>query len=195
MNQYQFRAIRNSFQRDVIYCKGTEYNNNLIDFPMMRKKPEEVVILGKPISKHYHSIDYRLTKGDNVYELHHVDYKHTSSTISFITKNGVIIYWTTSPGGAPYGAAWHHLTEVYGGYGEGRFNSSWRWRSVDDFDCEDVSFTGREIAKHWEGAPYYFQHTDYQNKMHKETGKSFIDKILVSQEEIDKVAEREYYHT
>jgi len=195
MNKYQFRAIRESFRRDVIYSKWTGYDNNLIDGPIMGKELKDVIILGKPISKHDCNEAYRLTKGGNVYVMYHVDYKHTSSSITIITKNDKIIYWVTSNIGAPYWTAWRHLTSVYHGYGEGKFNSNWQWKSVEDFDCQDVSWSGKEIAKCFTGAPYYFNHTKYQIEMFEKTGGYFIDKIMISQKEINEIAAKEYHWT
>ena len=194
MNKYQIRALRCAFMTDRIYAKGMGYNNDLIDYPIMRKELKDVVILGKPLSKYQHWMGYRLTKGDNVYELWHVDYNHTSSTIAIITKNGKIIYWVTGPIGAPYHAAWRHLTGVYGGYGTGIRNGCWTWVSVDDFDCEQMGWIGDQLSKTFNDLPDRNWHTKYQNKMFDKTGRFYIDKRLVSQEVIDEKAKKEYYH-
>ena len=191
MNKYQFRAIRNSFIRDRIYSKskGTKCNN-LIDEPIMGKSPEDVIIIGKPIKKYYHTIQRRVNKGNNMYEMHHVDFKHISATINFITKNNKIIYWNRSIMGADYWAAWRHLTAVYHGYGTGIRNSCCTLKSVDDFDCEDPN---DYLIKEFNEDYMKKTHTEYQKKMFAKTGKYFTDKIIVSQKEIDDLAEKEYH--
>lgn len=194
MNQYQFRAIRNSLERDVIYCKGAVYNNNLIDFPIMGKQIKDVVILGKTIDKLYHFTTYKLTKGANVYIMHHINYKHISRTIAIITKNDKIIYWNNANIGNDYWPAWRHLTGVYHGYGEGDRSSCWTWISEDDFDCEDIGCFAKELAKNFKLYPDYYLHTEYQKEMFAKTGKYYIDKRIVSKEVIEEQASKQYYH-
>lgn len=191
MNKHQFRAIRNSLQRDEIYLKGTEYNNNLIDYPIMGKTINDIVIRGKKVSKSMLYIAYTLIKGKNTYKSYSIDYSHSSQTMYVITLNDKIIYWTTSSIFAPANAAWHILTEVFHGYGTDVRNGCWTWKSHEDFDCIDHFWyrLDPEFNKNW----YY--HTEYQKEMYKKTGKYYIDKEIVDKSIIEPLFEKEYYHT
>lgn len=190
MNKYQFRAIRNSFQRDIIYSKGTGYNNDLLDFPIMRKKIEDVRIWGKPVSKYYYDLEYELTKNGNVYKYHYVDYGK-AFPICIVTKNDIIIYWHN------YGHTdgWHLLTEVYHGYGTGRRSGCWTWQSETDFDCKECGFTASWQKKDFKSDWLFQLKTDYQKKMFEKTGESYVDKRIVSKEKAEELAAKESYWT
>ena len=129
MTENQFRAIRNSFQRDVIYCVGTEYRNDLLAAPIMRKTISEIRLHGKKIKSIYKSIS--VTKDNNEYILYCLDWGHTSRTLYVITLNGRIIYFRPDSILLSAIDAFHALTEVYHGYDSDSGN--WKWRSVEPF--------------------------------------------------------------
>ena len=185
MNKYQFRAIKKSFLRERV-----PYYSEVLNLPIMRKKIEDVRVHGKPLAKFYFKLDYRLTKSDNEYKYYYVDYG-SSDTLHIITMNSRIIYFNITSITAPALAAWHHLTEVYHGYGTGFRCGCWTWKSVDDFDCEMPD-------EEWQKKEFYGLlnnlHTTYQIKMFEKTGGIYIDKKLVSQQEIDECARKEYCH-
>lgn len=180
MNKYQFRAIRNSFKRDEIYCKGTKYNNNLIDHPIMGKEIKDVVIRGKKIDKYDHWVSYRLIKGSNTYLMWHVPYGHSSRDIAIITKNDKIIYWNDASIGNDYWPAWHILTDVHwGGYNK---RTCWIWMSTEDFTAESMSLS-KTIEDDPENRKRIFNEEEF--KKYKKLGGYFIDKRIVTQEEVD----------
>jgi hypothetical protein len=185
MNKYQFRAIRNSFLRDRV-----PYYSKVLNLPIMGKKIEDVRVHGKPLTKFYFKLEYRLTKSYNEYKYYYVDYG-SINTLHIITMNSRIIYFNIVSFTAPAHAAWRHLTEVYQGYGTGFRGGCWTWKSVDDFDCE------MPYAE-WRKKEFYKllkdMHTPYQIKMFEETGGIYIDKKMASQQEIDECARKEYYH-
>jgi len=179
MNKYQFRAIRNSYKRDYIFLKGTEYNNNLIDKPIMGKRIQDIVIYGKKPRDIMCS--YHLIKGDNVYEAYSIHYNHSSQTMYVITKNGKIIYWISSSIFAPASTAWAILTEVYHGY---RDNASiYQWQSVEDFECFNRFFN--DILK--PNDYKFFNLSEYQEKKLKETGIYYIDKRIITKERANEI--------
>jgi len=187
MNKYQFRAIRNSFQRDIMFVNDSGYGGEgIIDNPIMRKTINDVTIKGKRLTNKTLFHSYTLWKGKNVYKEYTIT-TNRSSNIYIITLNDKIIYWTPSPIYAPAFAAWHVLTEVYHGY---RKNTGCQqWKSASDFDCIN-HFWDRH--SNWEEYDYY--HTDYQRDMYKKHKHFYVDKCIITQEEADILAGEEYYH-
>lgn len=194
MNQHQIRAIKAAFQRDTIFSRKTECLNYL-DAPIMRKKLDDVILLGKPLKKHNINPDYELKKGDNIYILYTINFGHTSQTMWIITKNNIIIYYCFSSIFAPASSAWHILTEVYHGYGTGMRSSCWTWQSAIDFNCKYLGFSSdwrnKEANEKW----YFNLQSDYQKKMFEKTGESYVDKRIISKEKAEELAAKEYYWT
>ena len=135
MNRYQIRVLRSTIKRE----RNIYYQTyRAFQMPFLRKRLDEILIGGKKINFSKQVIhSYRLWKGKNVYDAYSVEYNHFSQTLFIITKNDIIIYWTSSSIYAPATAAWHILTEVYHGYRKDM--AVYEWQSVDDFECAQMS--------------------------------------------------------
>lgn len=190
MNKYQFRAIRNSKQRD-----NCDYYNEIFSCPLVNKKVNEIkCIKNNKIFKEEPS--YILTKGNNTYKLYWLDFNSSCETLYIITKNDIIIYWITNSIFAPASAAWEILTGTYHGYND---KTCWRWKSVDDFDCIDIfltkSYNEDEIQKKKYNFDYFrWYHVDEQIKRWNEEKKYYIDKEIITKEEEIEILSKEYYH-
>ncbi len=170
MNQIQFRAIRNSFQRDIMYIKGSGYGGDgIIEFPLMRKSiNDDITFKGRKVKYNDISLGYTLTKDTNVYKIYFIGFDNKVSTLYIITLNDRIIYWTESSIYAPASDAFHALTEVYHGYES--HTSNWQWFSEIDFQCQD---------HFWE------RHT-------KEV--RYINKRIATKEECEEAKKKLYYN-
>lgn len=183
MNKHQFRVLRNTLKREQYV-----YYKEIYDLPFTRKKILDLRFNNK--KPYYIGLQYQLTKGPNVYGLYSIYFtKDQSKTLYIITKNDIIIYWISSNIFAPASAAWHLITEVYHGYKP--HNSSWQWKSVDEFDCvdiflsKDISFIKNHFVKYM---------SEYQLNMFNKTQKFYIDRCFITHEEANQLAQKEYHH-
>lgn len=185
MNKYQIRAIRNSFNRDIIYT-DPRWNNLLFKEPIMRKRIEDIRFTRCEKPEIYHQ--YTLEKDKNVYKMYFISYNHTSQDVFVITLNDRIIYWISSIIYAPASAAWHILTEVYHGYND--HDATWRWRSVQQFTAIDETLT------RWykRNTKWYVNSSKERIESFNKHGRYIIDSKIISQNEADELASKEYYH-
>lgn len=196
MNRHQIRTLRNAILRD----RNSNYHTvfKKFELPFLRKKITEIKIGGKKINFDKDvCFLYRLTKGDNTYDLFSVEFKgsgtlYSSETLYIITKNDLIIYWVTSSIFAPAIDAFHLLTEVYHGYRDK--DAIYQWKSVEDFNCADMRMI-EERRKNWNQPWYKNLLSEYQEKMFAKHKLYFIDKRFITQEEADELASKLYYHT
>lgn len=186
MNQYQFRAIRNSFERDLIYSVGLGWQNDFLEYPVMGKTIHDIKLHKREIK-----IDnpmYILKKCDVTYKLYSLDYKHTSQFLYVITKDDIIIYWITSSIFAPASSSWHILTEVYHGYHDNiELGSIWQWKSLEPFECEDLFMT-KALGQSTKGF------SSYTIDNFKKNSKYLIASRICTQEEVDESLKKMYYH-
>ena len=175
MNKYQFRAIRNSFQRDKVYSVGNGWHNDLIDYPIMRKKVEEISIHGKLVKPKDIRISMTLTKGKNVYKSYYIDYNHSSQIFRVITLNDRIVYWISSNIGAEIQDTFHIFTMVFHYYSVS-WLGSWQLASKDDFDCIDHFWDNYN----WKEDKIHLRShlSPFRLEMLEKTGKVYIDKCI-----------------
>lgn len=172
MNKYQYGLIKNAFRYDML-----EYHKEYYNTPWMRMQISELLFKGKGMLLLYGLYQlYSLTKQRTIYNLFVFDTGKSWSTY-IITKDDIVIFWCTSYTFSEASNAFHFITEVYPGYGEGKRNSSWTWVSADDFDCISAFWDRRDIIKYCE---YTF--TSYQLTMFEKTNRYYIDKLIVDKE-------------
>jgi hypothetical protein len=192
MNSHQIRAIRKSFERDTIYLKGTVYNNNLIDSPLMGRSIEDIVIIGNKPKKSDIRKQYTITKWGKVFVLYCIHYNHTSQEMYVITRDDRIIYWISSSIFAPASSAFAILTMVFHGYKEEI--SCWRWRSTEPFEAQSHHWDSqRHTLPDWFNTKVYF--SEYQLEKFNETGYHFIDRLIDPELDVKALLDKEYYHT
>lgn len=186
MNYVQIRAIKNSFQRDEIYRKGSGYNNNLLETGIMGKNISDVQFVNK--ENKLRSM-YTLTKGKNVYRLL-TSMNERARDIYVITLNEIVIYWVISNIFCEASDAFHALTEVYHRYRDN--TSSWQWVSKEDFECINDTWIVDKMSKTLLTA-ILPNITEYQKKRLKD-GVFVIDKKIDPSLNEKEYLTKFYYH-
>lgn len=127
MNQYQFRAIRNSFIRESypMYKKG----KGKVHTPLVGKMTTDVTFKDGHLFMEEPS--YVIEREGIVFKFYMtwVD-KSGTETLYLITVNDIIYYWYCGTLSIGPWDAWHSLTECYFAYNE---QSSWRYKSTKPF--------------------------------------------------------------